>query len=450
MSKRSPGMGKMKGAPFPRVRFTPTAQYQTFFTPTDEEYCDSSHPENCVSCKYGRSTLSASLHTSLVLKDLDCANEISTSYLPVLFDVSDLVRSSNFTFILPRQGEAYSTCGTIKAIHKTLYDGCTDILYHHCDRPECPCPYCSTRLLIRDSEKAAERLTEMSRLYYIEQNIKLGWPYHWVFSQYPEIALAACDSPDSFRSGRSDAIGIFRSAGVRGGMAVPHYFRIRGESLSSDDDSDNPQEFALDGIIALLKKAGYGIGNGSKGSLWDGIYADALGLGSAYAYVVPSPHWHVHGYGFLENSRTFFQKTKWIYYKSGGPRKSEKALAASIAYTLSHATRLEVLGIPTTRAVSWFGIMAPNKGGVTEIKGSLVLKTCDHGHTYHEAAINDPSLLYDEIWTREIKKYYRLNTKTKPPPDIEPFGSTPDLVIHTSFVLDMSDLHEIEAYANGV
>lgn len=403
----------LKGAPIPVFRFTSSAQWQTFFT-TEEEYFNSSHPENCVSRNIGRSTFSVSPRTQLLETDLDCAA---------------VQNSSEFSFLLPRQGEAYSTCGTIKVIHKTLYDGCTDILYHHCDRPECPCPYCSDHLLSRDSWKAAERLTEMSMLYYTETNTRLGWPKHVVFSGPQDEAIAACSSPDDFKDYRTFGMNLMKNAGAVGGMFVVHMFRIVGEPADCDDLEENPARYAPGGIVTLLMKAGYGIGtkNGSKGSLWDGIFADALGLGSAYRYVYLSPHFHAHIYGHLQNSRVFFNSTNWIY-KNKGARKSEKALAASIAYTLSHATRLEVLGIPVTKAVSWFGVMAYNKGGVTEIKGDYVPKTCDHGHAYHEAAINDPSLIYDEIWVREIKRYYRLNTKTKPPPSAESGATLPSTI----------------------
>lgn len=392
--------------------------YQLYFNPDSETV----YP-----ALYGGSTVLASPDNKLNSKSLQC-------------DISKT--SSEFAFILPRQGESYDTCGEVKMIHKTVEDSCIDIYHNHCDRPECPDEYCSDYLLSFESRKDAERLIEMSALYFKERNIKLGWPHHIIFSPNQDHAKELCSTPDGFKKLRSECINVVKECGVCGGVAMPHMFRIKGESDNFEDDLEDPSNYVSHGVVHHLKKAGYGVGKGGKGSLWTGIFNNALGLNSIYDYVYLSPHFHVHGYGFLKNSRNFYNETGWIYKKKGS-LKNNKALSSSIQYVLSHVTRLEVMGVVTSKSDSWFGDMAYNKGGVSEVYGEAVPKVCVHGFQYYEAAINDPDELFDEVWVRPLIRIYRLSAvKSKPPPsrkilprDIQEF-------------LSLSELHELDAYKN--
>jgi len=439
-SKGSP----LKGAPIPVFRFTATPQWQTFLA-TKEYSFNSSPSENVCILQYGGSTVLKSPANKLLTKDLQCADKNTSQISPIYHDLSLSSLSSEFAFILPRQGQPYATCGTVKAIHKTMQDKCTDIYRFHCDRPECPDPYCQDYTLSFEAKKDADRLTEMAYLYYTEQNIKLGYSHPIIFSPPQDHAKELCSYPDGFKKLRSECIEKAKDAGVLGGVCVPHMFRILGENEEFDDDTEDLMTgYVSGGIADNLRKAGYGIGKGGKGSLWDGVFANALNLNSSYDYVYLSPHFHVHGYGFLKNSRTFYNEIGWIY-KKGRALKNNIAMASSIRYVLSHVTRLEVLGSVVSKSDSWFGNMAYNKGGVNEIYGETVPKLCVHRFQYYEAAIHDTSLLYNEVWVKQLIRTFRLTSKLKPPPKLTHENISD---ITTEFFLDMSEIHEIEGYMN--
>lgn len=385
--------------------------------------------------QYGGSTVLASTANKLIIKDLHSVVTNPSSNLPICHELSLSQISSEFAVVLPRQGQSYSTCGTVKAVHKTIEDNCIDIFHHHCNRPECPCQYCQDHMLSFEAHKDADRLIEMSNLYH-KLGIDLGWPYHLILSPPQEPAKKLCETPDGYKKLRSEGIAFAKSIGVKGGVLMVHAYRIKGEIETSDDLLP---DYEPNSRADMLHKAGYGIGKCGKGSLWDGVFADALNLGSAYEYLYLSPHFHIHGYGFLDNARVVYDKTGWIY-KKGDKLKKYEALSGSIRYALSHCTRLEVYGVVVSKSDSWFGDMAYNKGGANEVFGAFIPKLCEHGFQYYEAALDGSNELFDEIWIRPVIRTYRLSTKTKPPPPI--------MNNNFSEFMDISEIHELGSYAN--
>ena len=140
---------------------------------------------------------------------------------------------------------------------------------------------------------------------------RMGNPKHIILSPPPTVELRTW--ADAMKL-RRKAEGYARKLGVWGGVIIFHAYRIRAE---------------LKPFLAKFKRP-----------YWELVREDVLNLGSWEKYVYLSPHFHVLGFGRLqEKSNEFYERTGWIYKLKG--HVVEKEWGRTVYYLLSHATAAE-------------------------------------------------------------------------------------------------------------
>ena len=251
---------------------------------------------------------------------------------------------------LPGHGKVYDDCGQVRL------KGCDHVEDHShgkvfgrlfkrtCRRKKCP--ICAEgwaaaeaeRALIRMSvfvvgnyevEKLVSRLvhdfngfpkiifhkTVVSELETIIQGRKRFKPVHFVVSPPQDIADL---SIEDYRKLRDRAYVVARESGISGGAAVFHPYRLRCSRCGS--------------TIPEYQKECPKCFESVKEWFW-------------------SPHFHVVGFGWLENTKEGFERHGWIV-KGLGVRKS---VFATFQYLLSHA------GVSAVHTTTWFGKLAYRK-----------------------------------------------------------------------------------------
>lgn len=220
-------------------------------------------------------------------------------------------------------------------------------MVEHCDRVECP--ECWTYWGIKQAKRMAGRL----RGYIADaQEHLIGYDWHktnaqnlrhWVFSP-PSGVLVPTQDYDTIK-----VIGkkFVLAHGVTGGVLVFHPWRIREEvvpllvhKLQTHKLSDEDKE----------KK------------FWQAAREDILGIGNWRQYCYWSPHYHVIGFGYVQDARQLHSETGWVYKHIRNVRVQvqrkpdglDDQIAALCFYVISHAAYQWTKKIP-----AWFGCCTP-------------------------------------------------------------------------------------------
>lgn len=217
---------------------------------------------------------------------------------------------------LPGNGEKMDECGKWTSFLSCENHGQPTIngdkhdrfhFKHSCDRPECPVCYPTWALKL--AKRASERVEWAERLYK-EKGERIGYIKHTTFSPSLDYAIEAIKTVEGVRKLRSEAVEFFKKAGLKGGVVVFHPFR-----------QNRPEKSNFNPSIP------------------------------AYAWY-QSPHFHVVGFGYLQNSEDFYNETGWVY-KNHGERMSVRY---TIYYQLTHCGINENL-----HALTYFGAMGYNQ-----------------------------------------------------------------------------------------
>lgn len=220
-------------------------------------------------------------------------------------------------------------------------------LVEHCDRVECP--ECWTYWGTKQSKRLADKL----RGYVADAWEHLeGYQWHkknsqnlrhWAFSP-PQDMITPEMSYDKIKDIGKKFV-LF--SGVTGGVLVFHPFRIRKEMHLK--------------LIMHQKLLKFSEEEKEK-KFWQCARDDVLGLGDWREYCYWSPHYHVIGFGYVENSRELQSRTGWVYnFIRNIPVQKirmldgvEDAIAQVCFYVLSHAAYQWLKKIPV-----WFGCCTP-------------------------------------------------------------------------------------------
>lgn len=246
------------------------------------------------------------------------------------------------------------------------------------------------------ADKISHRLLDGLEAYarYAE---KLGAVKHVIFSPPPD-EIDNYQGEDGYNELLKDAYAHAGEAGMDGGVAIPHLWRLS------------------EGIKARLRGEGYGIGE-DNGGLWQGVHDDALRLGDWRAYVTFSPHVHILGTGWLENAEEFHDRTGWVY-NNKRKRTTKGSVRATAEYILSHASLVE-----GRRALRWWGAFAPNKLAREEVLRSREEKTCECGETIYEYPTSkDGDVIgwqHQRVPAERVEKRILYRIVGKPPPEGE-------------------------------
>lgn len=275
---------------------------------------------------------------------------------------------------LPAQGEAYDTCGTVRA--KAFCPECGEYkheLLDSCDRRECPT--CHTKWANRAGKRIVERMRGMLDLLRSKNSrYRLS---HVVLSP-PEGSI---DDLDRLFKELSR---VRKLMGALGGVCIFHPFRFEnkeGAPVPWKHCSLNPN--AKTPIV-------------ESEAVW-------------------SPHWHLVNVGWLMPSNAVYEKTGWVY-KNLGVRESKRELHGTILYLLTHA------GINQTKhAYTYYGLSSYNKLGVQktieyqEVKCPDCETQLELHHLKPVTIDGHPVLGVKEQWCRKVinRKWFWRKRKCK-------------------------------------
>jgi hypothetical protein len=225
-----------------------------------------------------------------------------------------------YGFNLPGHGEAYDKCGDF------VFKGCLNVDGHKqavldigdvsgkvyikkgtnsCLRASCP--VCYEKWAGKEASRIEKRL-EAVKWAGFAKHVVVSPPlsdWIWVEKDYPKLRRIAYQKAFS--------------VGFKGGSAIFHPFR---------------------------RKCAY------CGSIIDHVEKICLKCGSKLVTWIFSPHFHMIGYGFIENTSGEYEVSGWVV-KNLGRRES---VSATAFYQLSHA------GVNDKyHTITWFGICAYNK-----------------------------------------------------------------------------------------
>jgi len=248
-------------------------------------------------------------------------------------------------------GESYARCGEFVRALSCVDFGKNDkkhdrfIEMYSCHRPACPTCYESWAL--REAEKASDRLLQGQDLYRAgHKRVEIR---HLAFSPPPERHkhIKMLIEQGHYNVYKHQSLEIIKNAGVDGGLIVSHFWRNSQEKddILSDNENQDPYNPPND--------------------KYDWYF---------------SPHFHVLGTGFLQNSDEFYNKTGWIY-KNLGERRSFKD---TIYYLLTHCANHK-----NHHAVTWFGIFSYIKIVKDFEETKIVTVPCQAcGNDLHEYALD--------------------------------------------------------------
>ena len=207
-------------------------------------------------------------------------------------------------------------CGHIKMDNGVgaCREGCTVKVKHRwCYKADCPVCFKYGIERKRTTERLIEKLVATAKLY-LERGVDLAGINSWIFSPPQAWALARMNTIGGITYMRQVLYEKMKLAGVKGGKAIFHPFRVR--------------HWAKDEFKAAKE-------NGYEYGIWDWLRENAL-LTTNKGAIYFSPHFHVFGFGYLVPSNVFHQKSGgWVYKKIGSDLKGED-LTRSIGYVLTH------------------------------------------------------------------------------------------------------------------
>lgn len=282
--------------------------------------------------------------------------------------------SESEKWTLPGHGEAYHTCGEIRA--KAWCGDCETYkhdLLHYCYRAECPT--CRKAWLGRETRRATDRIFDG---FYMLREIERGAQLHHVVWSVP---VSEYDRP--FDELRRRFHYRRRVAGSKAGLVIFHPFRFRN---------------AITGVAVAWKHC----------SLNPDAEAPVVDCIKSY-----EPHFHSLSVGFLMRSDAFAERFGWIYKKlhHESPIWKKSDMRGVIWYQLSHA------GIRGgNHALSWYGKFSRNQMVVVKTDYEYLTMKCDDcgcilwlHHQKTRTIDGHPVDGYREQWTIHItKKHYKF------------------------------------------
>lgn len=187
----------------------------------------------------------------------------------------------------------------------------------------CYCPSCRVCFKYgaenaRSCARIVERL-EACMVLYGEIGKPLGGVQQVIVSPPQEWALKRMETVGGMKYLRTMGYRLMRESGLKGGHPVFHAFRF--------------EDWAKE-AFKVAKKNGYEYG------IWEWARENDIAYPGESIYF--SPHFHIFGWGFLDNSDVFFKRTGWIYKKkvdaeSGNVVYYEgEDLKRAVRYVLTH------------------------------------------------------------------------------------------------------------------
>ncbi len=261
------------------------------------------------------------------------------------------------------------------------------VAQHSCHRPDCP--ICHESWGARQATNTADRLMQAVGLYraagygiqWIDKfgrvlTRKIGRIDHVMLSP-PQLewVMASVSTLAGARALHNEARRIIRKAGMVGGVLVFHCFRQNDPRESNFREDMEPW-------------------------VW---------------YV--SPHFHVIGCGFLQQSDIFYAETNgWTYKKM----ERRETIYGTVKYVLSHCGIADGM-----QAVTYFGLFSNNKIVVEKIEKvmqPIKCKAC--GKEMHLYSLWEGDEKTEVDWTDDrgvyyqplVKKTYKLRDKPRPAP----------------------------------
>lgn len=273
-------------------------------------------------------------------------------------------------------------CGQVIAIKVCEDSTHTRIpVRHHCKRLGCKVCWSSART------RSADRITD--RLEGFSEASGLPWvPWHVDLSPPPEVwgTESEVQVEDLIRSARK----ISAALGVTSAVLIVHGYRIRpGKKREAHEES----------IKQGLDR-----------------YRYCMNQDDPREYLYWSPHFHLMGWGFLENSKKFEERTGWVYHKER--TRSWEDIPPTVSYLLSHAW----LFSPGKNAYRYWGGLSPTKLAVTQDVAWEIQKCKVCGKALRRIPVDlDGVPIYQDLHTAPLAKImviirrYSLRTSKGPP-----------------------------------
>lgn len=270
------------------------------------------------------------------------------------------------TWNLPGWGQSKDDCGEyLKAT------GCPDhghptvtgvkhtrkVILKHCFNPECP--ICYIPWAIREGSSAAARMRAAEHLYR-RNGVDLQDARHFTFSPPQEQATELMKTREGYKRLKSYVIKLIKKSGIKGGAVVFHSHRV-----------------------------------------------------NKYKQLYISPHFHVVGYGYVEETKQFHKASAGWVYKNMGVRAS---LAGTLIYAMDHCGLSYEPGQKKRigHALIWFGLLAYNKiikDSIIKEEKTVPCSACSEDLHEFALVVNPGGHGMNPDWTDD-KGIYHIKVKT--------------------------------------
>ena len=208
------------------------------------------------------------------------------------------------------------------------------------------CRHCGPARVHDNAMRATERYAG-----WLKVNRKRYRPKHIEVSPPPLNGIVRLVRPGGLAELRRELYDHLRSAGLRAWAVVFHPYRVEDWAKAE---------------FAKAKKGGY------QGGLWDyirerGWDRDVSDLNHTGA-IYPSPHFHVFGYGYMEQSDKFYERTGGWVYKNIRTLDTDEDIYKAIRYALSHGGLiLKEKGRQANQVLTWGGELSYNRFAADKI-----------------------------------------------------------------------------------
>jgi hypothetical protein len=229
------------------------------------------------------------------------------------------------------------------------------IILKHCHNPECP--ICYVPWAVRDGNRAAERMRNAEALYRRAGN-DLQEPRHFTFSPPQEAAKLLMKTDKGSKQLKKFTLRLVKKAGIVGGAIIFHSHRL-----------------------------------------------------NKYKQLYLSPHFHVVGYGYVQETKKFRKACDGWIYKNMGVRAS---LAGTLIYALDHCGLAYKNGERVGHALIWFGALSYNKIAKDSIvieEKAVKCSACPEELLEYELAVKPDGHGMEADWNT-VKGDYRIKVKT--------------------------------------
>jgi hypothetical protein len=241
--------------------------------------------------------------------------------------------------------------------------------HNRCNDPGCP--VCHVKFAARSADRVTERVQGYKTVY---RNSKT---YHLIFWPKPRAGRPYA----SLRAAFNDAKKMMREMGVTSATVWHHPYRIKER------------------VKELLRRYRSSKGLDGKAGFWKLAHDDVLDLGGIEQYMEYGPHFHAIATGFLENVKTYSERTGAGYKKKRYLEKEENVHEVA-HYISTHAAR--EAGKPSVR---YFGEISYRKLArecVDERIKDVLCETC--GSRLEEHDCDEAGNLYLNGDGRSLKK----------------------------------------------